>query len=284
MKRHKSGATNFGEVDLAEELRLLCDLPTYKHAFQKLGVPTLAVYRSHKMAGRYRGHAKIYRWYIHMTTTRHTLIGDTHEVLAHELAHLICHVLGLDDNSGDHRERCHHRKFDEVLRVLIRERHGFDIEVGERKHMYDYSHRVGDFLNENLENGYRTLWSYEPSKEEKRQNKHRQDPALWGFIVEDHQMMVKPRANQRLAIDEVIGWHMIFCERRGLAGAELGDPYLTIPLEKAVVENLIYNLRDGQGCDETVWKAGNALADRIQRAWDHIASEQFLLKQAADKR
>jgi len=77
---------------------------------------------------------------------------------------------------------------------------------------------------------------------------------------------------------------MIFCERRGLAGAELGDPYLTIPLEKAVVENLIYNLRDGKGCDEIVWKAGNALADRIQRAWDHIASEQFLLKQAADKR
>jgi len=264
----RSGAHNFGSFDMAEEIALLCACPTYKHVFEIHGQPSLSVYRR-KRADGYRGHAKLRHWHIHTTIAPTTSKGGAYELLAHELAHLICHKKGLDGLSGDHREKYHHRNFDEVLRTLILERHGFDIPVGDRRGRYDYSQRVHHFLADTLPDGKVNLFGLEESSEPKRTYQRKQASELWGWKIEDGWASVKLQTNQRTAVEHIFYAHEAFCKRHEYPVTEWNDGVLKIPLHTNVIVNLVDELNNNPAIEDLIYNVSKRLGERVSQMYQH---------------
>lgn len=277
-RKFRSGPTAFGEFDFAEELAALTTLPTHQNLFADKGIPSLAVYRRKKPSDYiYRGHAKVYSYHIHVTITKDTCLADGHELVAHELAHHISHFLGHNGTSGDHRERYHHRKFDEILRTLIFERHGFDIPVGERTWRYDYSHRVDNFLRENMQNGMRMLFDMEAAvapQVEKRAYTKRTPDALWGWKILREKAVMKPQANQMRALNFIIDPHQFSCEHDGIPYAYVENEKLYIPLNTDTVSDLVDELMRCPTDEKVVWQAADKLSERISLMYRHVCMKR----------
>jgi hypothetical protein len=262
----KTGSTKFGEFDFLEELDKLCKCPTYAHVFEQYGLPSLAVYRSKQAGLTYRGHAKTGLHHIHLTVGPVCKIGHAWSLIAHELAHIICHREGFDRILPQGRTNYHHAKFDEVLSVLVSECYGVDLPVGDRQGRYDYSWRLARHLSSGvLENGSTFLCQLEEVPE--RKNQQHQPNELWGWnMTNPDYAEVKLRSNQ----SRIVGYILPYCDHFPLEipRVTLNGDFLRIPLRQDSVTMFCGTL-------ESYWysrggKVESALAQRIRKMWSYV--------------
>jgi hypothetical protein len=257
----KSSSTRFGDFDFLAELDKLCECPTYKHIFDGLGRPSLAIYRSTQPGLRFRGHAQPGRHHIHLTIGAFARVGEAKALLAHELAHLVSHHMGYDGKYPSGRGSYHHERFDEVLRILIYETYGLNLEVGERRgghdypRRYDYSRRVeklmaSDLFPENLP----LLFSLEPPPERKNQ---------------PHQLGKK----QDLVVLDMLGFEG--GQPAGQPRIRIEQSVLYIPLNEESVHWFLRQL--GSYWVSPGGKVETALIQRIGRMWAYMTRDALTI-------
>jgi|GEM_PF-3610644 len=288
MKQYRSGSPVFGDFDITAELKLLCMTPTYADLFAPLknpildsaySIPSLSVYRSKREGLGYRGHAKLSRNHIHLTIGTTCKRGEALELIAHELAHHISNRKGYDImGARGHRGKFHHLRFDEVLRTLIRERHGIDLPVGERKGRYDYSWRVARHLCENTEDGDVYLCSLEVVPALTRKNQRRVPAELWGWTMEQEAASLRLQTNQCRVLDQIICTLENRAKIGGYDPISFDGNVMRIPLNYSTVTDLIrwLLLAAESNYDQALSRTADRLSQRISSMYQYVCQQQNL--------